>query len=241
MKLYTIIGIVLFLCSCSIKNDIIGKYMSKKNPNYFQFKKDHIFIYEYRRLHLYQQSTGKWDKVNNLIILNSEVKSTTIPLKVINNNLINSDNSLISIVLNIKGSYSLSDYICGIFINDTSYCVKRCDSLSSLIIKSPINNIYFKFFREPKVPTTTYIPLPLITNTYTPEAKTGNKLEIKVDFSDTCFYYKAFNNDTLKIKGNGIKMFNSYQGKWEKISKVPDATNLFSRYNDKSTELNIFR
>ena len=96
------------------------------------------------------------------------------------------------------------------------------------------------FIREPKAVTTTYIPLPLTTNKYITDVKNGNNLEVKVNFNDIYFYYKAFNNEKLKIKGDGIKIFNSYKGKWEKLKRVPDSTNIFSRYNDKSVELDTF-
>jgi hypothetical protein len=239
---YIIIGMALMFFSCSVKRDIPGKYMSKNNPNFVQFRSDHTFIYEYRALHLYEQSIGKWQTTGkNLIILNSDIKSTIIPIKVSNNLNRANENNIVSIDLNIKGVHALEDYKCQICINDTNYCIKRCDSLTSIPIRSPIHSIFFKFVREPQAVTTTAISLPLVTDKYFTEAKTGNNLTVKIDFSDTYFYYKAFNNDTLKVKGNAIKMFNSYKGKWEKILKVSDATNLFSRYNDKSTELNIFR
>jgi hypothetical protein len=236
-----IISSSLILIGCSVKNNIVGKYMSKHNPNYFQLRKDSTFIYEYRALHLYQQSIGTWHNTNkSLVILNSEIKSTGIHLKVNATNGNSRDNT-ISLILNIRGGKSLADYKCRIYVNDEIYDLKRCDSLSSLAIKSPINSIYFMLIKAPRLVTSTYIALPLTTDKYRPNAETGNRLEITADLNDDYFYYKAFNNDTLKIKGNAIKMFNTYNGKWEKILKVPDATNLFSRYNDKSAELNKFR
>ena len=240
MKSYIIIGIALLFCGCSIKKDITGKYMSKSNPNYLQFRENNTFIYEYRAQHLYQQSIGKWEKGSkNLVILNSEIKSTAIPLNVSKLNKINGGNN-ISIKLNIMGNESLSDYQCIVFVNDVKYCLKRCDSLTAIPVNSPIKSIYFMFIREPKTVTTTYIPLPLTTNKYIPDVKNGNNLEVKVNFNDIYFYYKAFNNEKLKIKGDGIKIFNSYKGKWEKLKRVPDSTNIFSRYNDKSVELDTF-
>jgi hypothetical protein len=215
--------------------------MSKNNPNYIQLRKDSTFIYEYRALHLYQQAIGTWQKKDkNLITLNSEIKSTAIPVDVSAINGTNSDNS-ISVKLNIKGSESLADYKCRVYVNDEIYCLKRCDSLSSILINSPINSIYFMFIKEPRSVTTTYIPLPLVTSKYNPKVKTGNNLEVKVNFNDDYFYYRAFNNDTLKVRGNSIKLFNSSKSRWEKLSKVPNDTKIFSRYADHSTELNLLR
>jgi len=244
MKTYKfiILGMAFMVFGCSVKKEVSGKYMSKNNPNFIQFRSDNTFIYEYRALHLYQQSIGKWQAIgNSLVVLNSDIKTTTIPIKVSSVQKGINEKNIVSVDLNIQGNHPLEDYKCQICINDTNYCIKRCDSLSSILIKSPIQSIYFKFVREPKSVITTAIPLPLITEKYYPTVKSGNKLEIKIDFSDVYFYYKAFNNDTVKVTSNGIKMFNSYNSKWEKISKVPTTINLFSRYNDKSTELNIFR
>jgi hypothetical protein len=239
---YIIIGMTFMVLGCSVKKEVPGKYMSKNNPNFIQLRNDHTFIYEYRALHLYQQSIGNWQVIGkSLIVLNSDIKNTIVPVKVSNKTNGMNKNNMVSIDLNIKGSHPLEDYKCQICINDTNYCIKRCDSLSSILIKSPIKSIYFKFVREPKSVTTTAIPLPLITEKYYPTVKIGNDLEVKIDFNDTYFYYKAFNNDTVKVASNGIKIFNSYNGKWEKISKVPATVNLFSRYDDKSTELNTFR
>lgn len=238
---YIIIGMAFMFLGCSIKREIPGKYMSKNNPNFIQLRSDRSFIYEYRAFHLYQQSIGKWQAIDNgLVVLNSDIKSTLIPVRVSSNpNGMNKKN-LISIDLNIKGGHALEDYKCQICINDTNYCIKRCDSLSSIVVKSPIQSLYFKFVREPKSIITTAVALPLITEKYYATLKSGNNLEVKIDFSDSYFYYRAFDNDTIKVKGNSIKMFNSYTNKWDKILKVSDTINLFSRYNNKSTKLNIF-
>jgi hypothetical protein len=239
MKPYSIIiGIGLLFASCSIKQDVVGKYMSPNNPNYLQLRKDSTFIYEYRAMHLYQQSVGRWEKHNDgLVTLNSPIKSTIIPINV--NNKRTASGNDITIKLNIHDSKSLADYMCRVYINNVVYCVKRCDSLTSIPISSPIENMYFMFIKAPQEITNTYVSLPLITTKYNPESKNGNSFEVKADFSDAYFYYKAFNNDTLKVKHNAIKIFNSNKGKWEKLLRVSDATNLFSRYNDKSTELNM--
>ena len=95
--------------------------------------------------------------------------------------------------------------------------------------------------KEPKVVSSTYISLPLTTNEYKPETKTGNHLKIAFHVNDNYFYYKAFNNDTLKLSNRGLKIFNSYKGNWEEILKVSNTINIFSRYNDGSKDLNSFR
>ena len=122
--------------------------------------------------------------------------------------------------------------MCGIYINDVLYNFKRCDSLSFIPIKIPIKSIYFHFTKEPELSITTAISLPVFTNKYRPEAIEGNQLKIAVDFNDSYFYYKSFNKDTIKVKGNSIKMFNVTNRRWEKILKVSDEANIFSGFSD---------
>lgn len=232
MKLNLLLLISIILCSCSVKNNITGKYISKKNPNYLQLKNDSTFIYEYRFLHLYQHSVGKWEKNGkNLIVLNSEIKDTSIPLFVNSLKKVDEGNN-ISIQLTINDGDSLANYLCIIYVNEAMYSIKRCDSLTNLSINSPINSLYFMFGQKPLIPTSTYISLPLTSNKFIPEIQSKNNLEIKITFSDKYFFYKPFNNETLKIKTDEVKMFNSYRKKWEKLSKVSDSLRIFSRYDN---------
>jgi hypothetical protein len=118
MKIYLIIAICLLFSGCAAKKDAIGKYMSKSNPNFLEIRKDKTFIYEYRALHLYQQSIGKWENTDNGgIRLSSEIKSTRIPIMV-NNQAQITDGNNISIKLNIEGNEKLADYKCKVYINN---------------------------------------------------------------------------------------------------------------------------
>jgi len=234
MKIYVILGIVLICIGCSINTDMIGKYSKSRNANSFQFKQDSTFIYQYRAYHLFQYSQGKWKRVNeNMITLTSDIKSTAIPLSIKQVDVDNKENiNIISIDLNIENSDCLSEYECGVYINEELYCIKRCDSVSFIPVNIPIKSIYFHFTKEPQISLTTAIAPPLFTSKYSPEATRGNKIKIEVDFKEAFFYYKSFNGDTIKVKANSIKMFNVYSRRWEKILKVSDEANIFSRFSD---------
>ena len=140
--------------------------------------------------------------------------------------------NMLSLDLKIDPNKSLSDYKCGVYVNDSLYLVKRCDSISSLAINVPINNIYFHFTKEPALTTTTAIAPPVFTDKYVTKTSRGNKLEIEVNFNDSYFYYKSFNGDTVKIKGRNIEIYDAYRKKWEKVLKVSETTNIFSHFND---------
>ena len=232
MKLFVIFGMFLVLSSCSINSGITGKFISKKGSN-MELKNDSSFIYEYRAFHLYQYSSGKWKMVNkNLISLTSEIKSTVVPITVTNigdQGVVN----MLSLDLKIDTNKILADYKCGVYVNDSLVLVKRCDSISSLEINVPIDNIYFKFIKEPALTTTTYIAPPIITDKYVTKTPKGNKLKIAINFNDSYFYYKSFDGDIVKRKGLNIKMYNAYYKRWKKLLRVSNKTNIFSHFNPK--------
>lgn len=233
MKLFAVFGIFLLVSGCSINMGVIGRYSSSKGPNNIELRNDSTFIYEYRAFHLYQYSIGKWKMLKrNLVTLTSEVKSTVVPITVKNvgNQLVS---NILLIDLKINPNKNLSYYKCGIYINDSLYIVKRCDSIASLAINVPINNIYFHFTKEPVLTTTTAIAPPVFTIKYFTKISRGNKLAIEVHFDDSYFYYKSFNGDTVRINGHHIKMYNIYNNKWEKVRKVSDGANIFSHFSNK--------
>lgn len=230
MRYYIISLIVVLLCSCSSKKYIIGRYASQEKPYCFEFKRDSTFLYEYKAFGLYKYSTGTWRAIEKRsIILNSKISNTNIPLKVDETENFNSKESKLTINLAILGGMNLSNYICHIFINDTLYKIKRCDSLSSILINKPINNVYFDIEREPIIVTSTYFSLPLISETFKPKSKISS-LKMEASFSDSLFSYRSFNNEKLKSENDNIKIFNTYTKKWERLPRVPDSTNIFIHF-----------
>jgi hypothetical protein len=225
---------IIFLCgSCSI--NIVGKYSSNKSSISFQLNKDSTFIYEYRSYHLYQFSRGKWERVErDRISLTSDIENTTVPISIkeIDHND-NTNNSIISLNLNIEKSRSLADYMCGVYINDALFCIRRCDSVTFIPVTVPVESCYFHFTKEPEISSTTAVSPPLFTKKYNNKYPIiGKKIIISVDFNDSYFFYKAFNKDTIRVKKHAIKIFNSDSKKWEKIPRVSDELNIFSRFID---------
>ena len=225
---------IIFLCGgCSI--NVVGKYSSIRCLSSFQFKGDSTFMYKYRSYHLYQYSRGKWEWINrNMITLTSDIKDITIPLSVKEIGHIDGTTSnIISIDLDIKNSQSLADYMCEVYINDVLYCIRRCDSIASIPVTVPIRNCYFNFTKDPQIALATAVSPPLLTNKYRSNSSImGNKLIIAISFDDSYFFYKAFNDDTIRVKKQGIRIFNPDLKKWKKISKVSDESNIFSRFNN---------
>ncbi|PWG82122.1 hypothetical protein [Pararcticibacter amylolyticus] len=230
MKTYKAVMLVLLLSNCSIKKNIIGKYYSGIHSVGIQLKEDSTFVYEHRNLHLYQYSKGKWrHEKNNQISLESNIKSTLIPLNVQNQNITNAKNEL-SIDLKIADGGKTSDYQCGIYIDNKLYTIKRCDSLSSVFINVPMNNFYFHFARDPQPDTTSYISQPVFTEKYQLMINQNNKARIDITLPDTYFYYKSFNGVVAKATGKSLRIFNFISNKKETIPKVSDEANIFSAF-----------
>jgi len=232
MKLLTIFCISILLYSCSSNREITGKYSSTNSPYAFQFNKDSTFTYGYLEFHSYEYSTGWWRKINrNHILLNSIIQYTIIPLEI---QKLNSNDEkqpdFLSVEINIKGM-NLADYRCLIFINDSLDLVKRCDSISKIKLKKPINSLFFKFIQEPvKITTDLFSYNPLITEKLYPEKIDLYNSKIRIAFNDSLFAYKIFNDELIKVKNNKVKIFNSYKNKWEAIPKVPDSTDIIVGY-----------
>jgi hypothetical protein len=166
MKIYILLGLALLCGSCSINKDIIGKYSSSKSSNSFEFKKDSTFAFEYRSNHLLKYSEGKWmNLTKDKIVITSDIKSTIIPLTVkeLKSNNLKSKNAL-SLHVTIENGKNLSEYRCGIYINDVFYNTVRCDSVSYLPISIPIDSCYFYITKEPDYSLTTAVSPPVYTS-----------------------------------------------------------------------------
>lgn len=238
---YLILLLTIFFGGCHIRHQVAGQYMARGNPNYFMFKNDGTFIYEYKWLHLYQQSTGKWrSKDRNIISISSEIGNVTVPLIVSTLNERLSASNKLEFKLRVKEGNNLKDYICNVKLNDTNYMQIRCDSLSMLFLKEPIKSLLCEFYREPQSVSSTYLSLPLITKRYVFGSEFGNNLLFEIEFEDRWFYYKTFNDSTVVVGRNSIKLKDSTRKK-DKLHKVPDSLRIFSRYDKNSQGLNVFQ
>lgn len=226
MKKIAIMLIILSLYCCTTNVNIVGKYASNATPVCFYFKCDSTFIYEFRKFHVYEYSTGSWRKIkNNMIEINSTIKNTIAPLKISEQGINNLKNRELSVVLRQPTGAQLKDYKCEIYINDNFYDVKRCDSLSFVQINTPVHSVYLKFFKEPVVVTTDIIYLPIITEKYKVKSNSVVNLVIEVSINDSLFSYKTFNNEIIKINDGYVKYY--YDRKWQQIPKVSNDSKIF--------------
>ena len=220
------------LYSCSEYKNIVGKYATIKNSNKFQFNKDSTFIYEYGFLELYKHSTGIWKKKNrNTIELSSKIKDVSVPWNTYkrDNDSANSVGTL-SIKVKVIGDLTLKDYICQIDTNKHFYDIKSCDSLLDIPLSLTTKTLELHFMRLPKGKySTSYVAEPLTIPEFGINPETGKTVVIEAIIKDLLFYYRPFNSELIKIGHNCIRFYNPYRKKYQRIPKIADSLNIFSR------------
>jgi hypothetical protein len=226
----------------------VGKY-SRVEDN-FHLNGDSTFIYEYYAFHAFENSKGTWKREGKRhIVLNSDIKSRIIPLKVIALNSPTIGETNLSI--HVNGDLDKANYKCAVFINDTLCELKfghflkstnmdkealeheinvndlwfryiRCDSLLSVTTKTPIRNIYFIIRKIPiELTSTNFAPTPLETEKYFFNFnKSDNSYNIIINFNDSLFSYKVFNNEKVELTKRGIKIYSQRTKKWRFYSKM---------------------
>lgn len=251
MKLVVLICTVFLLYSCSSNINVVGKYTSKSNPDFFQFNADSTFYYKYNAFHVSEFSSGRWSKPKRQkVVLNSSIQSRDIHLKI--KEEFDTNNSSPIIKFKFDKGLDLKNYKCVIFINDTLYTFKqpdlifssglslkefekevnvadlffrytRCDSLLSLRVNSLIQSIKLKIIKFENN-SDRVIRRPLQTEKYVSlVANLHTTLRVSVSFNDSLFNYNVFSNEIIKIRREGIFLFNENTNRWWYIPKLQDS------------------
>ena len=225
MRKYYLI-LIVSLSSCSSGFLVTGEYSSRVNSNRFLLNKYSSFTYDYRFSHAYEYSTGSWIRFNkNKIRLNSWIKNTAVPL-ITQESDSGKDGvnikSLLSVSVNIPNANN-ENYRCAIFINDTLFQERRCDSLSSIPINLPIKKIYFAIRKRPLILTDLRLSVdPIVTTSFSPKFPTPNKLQIGIEFNDSLFSYRVFDNEILTVRKRGLRFYDPKRSEWQYIPKSSD-------------------
>jgi hypothetical protein len=217
MKLYLVLTALLLL-GCFSNKEITGVYSSIKSPFSLTLREDSTFSYRYKFQFAYEYSEGTWSRIGkNKIILNSYTKSRIIPLQV-EENFFNEDKSnsnLLSVDVGMPDKEK-SFYRCSVYINDTLYSKKRCDSLSILVNK-PISNFLFAINADEVIPNR-FIDT-LYTEKFSTKKTIGNKLKVTFLYNDSLFNYRVFNNEVVKVSKKGLKFFAAQDNKLHFLPK----------------------
>jgi hypothetical protein len=209
---------------------LVGKYTSTTNPNCFLFKSDSTFLNEYREGHAVKYSKGSWKRQSqNIILLNTEIKNTNIPMKVTASNGGIANEIQIKVNLTIKNGLNLSNYYCYVYGNNQIQKKIRCDSLLNIKLRPSIDELHFVFIKNSSPPIIYTFPL---TTAKARLDHFSNNIIIDIDIEDLYFNYHPFDNEIIRQKPKGIEIFNSYLNKWQTIPKVSNKTNIFIHFNE---------
>lgn len=206
----------IYACRSTIQ--LPGDYSSNNVSYSFILNADSTFIYRYKYQFAYEYSQGTWFEFSRKrVVLNSRVKDRAVPLQVygLDNDGIDSVNYF-SISVNLSDN-DLKYYQCLIFINDTLYGKRSCDSLSSITIASPVRDIYFKISADIRKPTRSLDTL--CTVKYFTKSFNANKKQVDIIINDSLFNYRVFDNDILKVTEKGLKFYDSIRAHLISIPK----------------------
>lgn len=215
-KVLGIFSICIFF-SCSSKF-YIGTYGSPDLPYSFEFKNDGTFYYRYQLFFTGSESNGTWRADGkNKIILDSYIKSRTLLLKEYHgDSIVSPDSTITSYSLSIHANIPKAQqncYECLIYIDDSLYALKNCDSMSFITVPKKINDLYLRIHSYAKMPGRFYDTLTTVK--YYP--KIGNQINAEVVFNDSIFNYKVFDNVEYYVMRNALKFYDSSSKKWIKI------------------------
>ena len=213
------IVLILFLfCNCSPGSKLSGVYSGNRTYTTFVLKDDSTFSYQYKFEFDYKYSIGKWSRVGkNTISLNSHYKEKLLQLKT-EQSIDSSDNIDLTI---ITPGFERKYYECLIFINDSLYAKHKCDSVISLSVRKPVENVFLGLTADLKADTIliTRSLDTIYTEKFYPKPDTFNKYTLRIAYNDSLFNYKIFNNEILKISRKGLIFYDPKQKVRQTIPK----------------------
>lgn len=231
--------------SCAPYQSLVGKYSEPDNSLSFEFYKDSSFVYKFHAFHTNENSSGRWkqkDKKN--FFLNSNNKGITSEFIIITERT----DELVKtfgLSIDIKSNLAAAKYKCAIFLNDTLYSYKydnrlettglvldtdnnnnnliynHCiptNYLHSLIVDSKVKSIFLIIIKPTQKDNNFITKINLKTNKYSLQSDSTNNLNVAVNFSDSMFNYKVFNNQKIKLRKKGMSFHDG--NKWLFIPRV---------------------
>jgi len=137
----------------------------------------------------------------------------------------------LSIKLSVIGALNLNDYKCRIFINGDLYKIISCDSLLMIPLGLSSKTMNLHFIREPKGQNvTSAVSEPLYIPEFNIKPQIGKVIVIEATINDSFFYYRPFNSELIKLYHNYIKFYNPDRKRYERIPKIADNSNIFSKF-----------
>lgn len=194
----------IVISSCSLKQDIAGRYSSKEAPYGFDINKDSTFSYRYYEYHTFINSSGRWVRKGNSLLLNSSLKDKIVYFKNVNvDSRTSSKNNYLTVNFDKSGVAS-KDCKCGIIIDSIMVRNIKCDSIKMLKIDSSINNLQLVIDKWQNDSGTNFPADYLETDVLTLDKKFGNDINVTINVIDSLFSYEIIENMSLKIKNDKL-------------------------------------
>lgn len=205
-SLFIVLSSLFISCSSGLK--LTGVYYDNKSPVTFTIKDDSTFNYRYKFEFDYKYSDGYWSKRGEKkVALTSNLQSKVLPLTVSEYEGINS----IDVSINMP-DLEKAYYQCSVFVNDSFFIKKRCDSMTSIFIGKPISSLFFRLNADVRMPTRFLDSL--ITEKYFSKSNGSKSLKVDILYKDSLFNYKVFSGEILKFTRKGMKFYSSENDRW---------------------------
>jgi len=146
-------------------------------------------------------------KEEKKIALTSNLQSKVLPLTVSEYEGTNRIDISVSIP-DVEKAY----YQCSVFINDSLFIKKRCDSVSSIQVGKPISSLFFRLNADERMPSRFLDSL--ITEKYFLKSSSSKNLKVDILYKDSLFNYKVFSGEILKFTLKGMKFYSSKNDRW---------------------------
>jgi len=196
------------MISCRATN-FVGKFSSRISPYRLTFSADSTYKYEYHEGLLYSHSSGRWAIIGKRKIkLRSFYQDLTLPLNG-QENISSQPAKDVALNIQIPIPSDVKNYFrCLIYINHRFFVEKTCDSISSVIVPSPVRSVQIKITTDVRTPALDKDTL--VSSEYYPKGDYLKSINLSCTYNESFFNYKIFNGDILNFS-NGKLKFNNYK------------------------------
>lgn len=206
----------VLLGGCATGIEVSGDYSCKEVCQSFSLNRDATFRFEDEASSGF--SDGHWFKYKgDQVVLNSVIKDRSLPLKTFEFGTHEfGQESLLSFDIGLLPTEK-PYYQCLVYVNDTLYQKRNCDSLTTIPIKNEVYSLRFDICGNEKMPGRMHDTLH--TELYHPRAVSGNKFQIHILFNDSLFNYRVFDNEVFKVTKKGLRVYNPTTKQWDYIGR----------------------
>lgn len=194
---------IVVFSACSTLSEISGDYYSSRAPYSFTLNEDSTFIYRYKFEIDYEYSLGKWSKAGkNAVVLNSHYKEKLLQLRTEYSNTVKSDDISLNIV---TPDFDREYYECLIFVNGALLAKQKCDSIISVTIRKPVEDVYLGFTADRTI--NPFIGTRILDTVYTEKLypqSAFDKCTLRIVYNDSLFNYRVFDSESFKITKKGL-------------------------------------